>query len=491
MNEFKTAGILLAAGMSSRMGQLKALLPWEGRTLIQYQIEQMKKAGTDEIIVILGYQAERLQNIISAFHVKTVINEKYEQGKSSSIRKGISSLQEEAEGIFISAVDQPVPAGVLNKMIKHLKETGAAAVIPIYKNKRGHPILFHESIKNDLLLINEETLGLRGVISKFQQQTAYLDVNDPSVLFNFNKPEEYFTSDRRLQMKVSEIDVVTPKSVKECLYFLSDKEKRVRLLAGGTDAVVRMKDGIGRPETWINIKGMDSLRYIREESDGIHIGPLTTHTDIIRSALLWEKADVLASASNEVGGIQIQNMGTIGGNLGTASPAGDTIPPLFVLDAQIELSSLHSKRIVPITEFFNGPGNTVLQPGEMITNIIIRPQAENEIGIFEKLGPRKAQSISIVNVAISLKMGEGPRECLEGKIAFGSAGPTIIRAAKCERMLSLGPLYDNTIRDIADIAWKEVMPITDGRATAKYRRSMASALLARGLYRLMKRWDEK
>lgn len=120
--------------------------------------------------------------------------------------------------------------------------------------------------------------------------------------------------------------------------FLSDKEKRVRLLAGGTDAVVRMKDGIGRPETWINIKGMDSLRYIREESDGIHIGPLTTHTDIIRSALLWEKADVLASASNEVGGIQIQNMGTIGGNLGTASPAGDTIPPCLCLMPKLSLA---------------------------------------------------------------------------------------------------------------------------------------------------------
>ncbi|RST71256.1 xanthine dehydrogenase family protein subunit M [Siminovitchia acidinfaciens] len=292
-------------------------------------------------------------------------------------------------------------------------------------------------------------------------------------------------------MNVSEIDMVTPETVEECLYFLSDKEKSVRLLAGGTDAVVRMKDGIGRPETWINLKRLDSLRYIREESNGIHIGPLTTHTDIIHSKLLWNKADVLAAASNEVGGVQIQNMGTIGGNLGTASPAGDTIPPLFVLDAQIELSSLAGNRIVPITKFFNGPGNTVQTQDEMITNIIIRPQAENEIGIFEKLGPRKAQSISIVNAAISLKMGEGPRNCIGGKIAFGSVGPTIIRAAKCEKMLSLGPLTDETIRDIADIAWKEVMPITDGRATAKYRRSMASALLARGLYRLMKRWEER
>lgn len=292
-------------------------------------------------------------------------------------------------------------------------------------------------------------------------------------------------------MKVSKIDMLTPTTVEECLYFLSDQEKVVRLLAGGTDAVVRMKDGISRPETWINIKGMDSLRYIQEDRDGIHIGPLTTHTDILQSQLLWDKADVLASASNEVGATQIQNMGTIGGNLGTASPAGDTIPPLFVLDARIELSSIKGKRVVPIEEFFNGPGQTIQTPSEMITNIIICPQEANEIGTFEKLGPRKAQSISIVNVAMSLKMGKGQRECLEGRIAFGSVGPTVIRGPKCERMLTLSSLTDDIIKDVADIAWKEVMPITDGRATAKYRRSMASALLARGLYRLMKRWDDK
>lgn len=292
-------------------------------------------------------------------------------------------------------------------------------------------------------------------------------------------------------MKVSEIDLVTPKTVDECLYLLSDKKKISRLLAGGTDAVVRMKSAVGLPEAWINIRGMNDLRFIREEDDGIHIGPLTTHTDIIQSALLNKKAEALTAACREVGGPQIQNMGTIGGNLGTASPAGDTIPPLFIQEAVIELSSISNKRKVPISEYFHGPGKTEKMPDEMITDIIIQPQAENEWAVFEKLGPRKAQSISIVNAAISLKMGEGNREVLSGKIAFGSVAPTIIRAEKCERMLSLGPLTDQAIRDISDVAWKEVMPISDVRASAKYRRSMASSLLARGLYRLMERREGK
>lgn len=292
-------------------------------------------------------------------------------------------------------------------------------------------------------------------------------------------------------MRISEINMVSPKNVEECLQILANKEedKSIYFLAGGTDAVVRMKNNVMRPHLWMNIKNIGELRYIREEDDRIHIGPMTTHTDIINSPLLQEKADVLVAAANEVGAIQLQNQGTIGGNIGTASPAGDTIPTLYVLDAKIELSSLTKKRLINVEDFFVGPGRTVQQDDEMITDIIIRRQEENEIGIFEKLGPRKAQSIAIVNCAISLIMGEGDRECLGGKIAFGSVGPTIIRTFKCENMLKLTVLDDTNIENIAAAAWKEVMPISDVRATAKYRRHMATSLLKRGLYRLMERWE--
>ena len=291
-------------------------------------------------------------------------------------------------------------------------------------------------------------------------------------------------------MLVSEIEIITPQSVNDCLLLLSKNETEHRIIAGGTDAVVRMKEGKWRPSAWINIKDLKDLRYIKEKNGAIHIGPLTTHTDIIHSPLLQKRADVLVEACREVGAVQMQNMGTIGGNIGTASPAGDTIPALYVLEASIELQSINSSRIIPINQLFTGPGRTVIKPNEMITNIIIKPQTENEIGIFQKLGPRKAQSISIVNVAIMLSMASN-RECLGGKIAFGSVAPTIIRAKKCEALLSLNPLTDDIIENIAKVAWKEVMPITDGRATAEYRRDMASALLERGLFRLMRRWENK
>ncbi|MBM7583737.1 CO/xanthine dehydrogenase FAD-binding subunit [Bacillus pakistanensis] len=289
-------------------------------------------------------------------------------------------------------------------------------------------------------------------------------------------------------MLISEIDLVSPVSLQECLKLLSDNSNDHRVIAGGTDAAVRMKEGKWRPEVWINIKGLHELRYISEKNGVIHIGPLTTHTDIIRHTLLQKKADVLVEAAREVGATQMQNMGTIGGNIGTASPAGDTIPALYVLGAVIELRSMTSVRQIPIEEFFIGPGKTILKTNEMITNIMIPPQKANEIGIFQKLGPRKAQSISIVNVAISLLMGKD-RKCLGGKIAFGAVAPTIIRAKKCEALLTQQPLTDEMIQNIGKIAWKEVMPITDGRATAAYRRDMASSLLERGLYRLLRRWE--
>src|SRR5699024_3753995 len=286
-------------------------------------------------------------------------------------------------------------------------------------------------------------------------------------------------------MKVSEINMVSPRDTQECLQLLNDNiDSDVRFLAGGTDAVVRMKDNMWRPKLWINLKDVEELRYIEEKDDYIHIGPMTTYTDMVNSPLIQEKAPVLAQTSKEVGAIQLQNMGTIGGNIGTASPAGDTIPTLFILDAHIQLTSVKGSRLVSVEEYFIGPGRTVKEDDEIITEIIVNKQKENEIAIFEKLSPRKAQSISIVNCAVLLEMGEGNKECLGGRVAFGSLGPTIIRAKKCEQMLKMGPLDEHKIEDVADAAWKEVMPISDVRASAKYRRKMASSLLKRGLLRL-------
>src|SRR5690625_373625 len=186
MTARKVSAILLAAGFSSRMGELKALLPWKGKTLIEYQIEQLLEVGLAEIFVVLGYRAEELQKRISAYDVITVLNENYPSGKSTSIQKGVSCVADDIDGILVSAVDQPVSSETLRTLIRAFHQTKRKVLIPVYQEKRGHPVLFSVSVKRDLMKVNEESKGLRNVIQKYHDAIEHIPVNEPHVLLNLN-----------------------------------------------------------------------------------------------------------------------------------------------------------------------------------------------------------------------------------------------------------------------------------------------------------------
>ncbi|MFD1040250.1 NTP transferase domain-containing protein [Virgibacillus byunsanensis] len=192
MSKEHISAIVLAAGFSSRMGTLKALLPWQGIPLIQYQMEQLKNAGIVEIIMVLGHKADELAQVISPYDVKSVFNEHYRDGKSSSIKKGVSCMTDNPSGIFILAVDQPVPSFILQKMVEHFRIDQPSIVIPSYQGKRGHPILFQGNLKEELLTVNEQSKGLRKVIQTYHDEISYLDVRDPAILLNLNEPNDYF-----------------------------------------------------------------------------------------------------------------------------------------------------------------------------------------------------------------------------------------------------------------------------------------------------------
>lgn len=191
MTARKVSAILLAAGFSSRMGELKALLPWKGKTLIEYQIEQLLEVGLAEIIVVLGYRAEELQKRISAYDVITVLNENYPSGKSTSIQKGVSCVADDIDGILVSAVDQPVSSETLRILIRAFHQTKRKVLIPVYQEKRGHPVLFSVSVKRDLMKVNEESKGLRNVIQKYHDAIEHIPVNEPHVLLNLNNLDDY------------------------------------------------------------------------------------------------------------------------------------------------------------------------------------------------------------------------------------------------------------------------------------------------------------
>ena len=190
--------ILLAAGISSRMGRLKALLPWNGKTLLEAQIEQVARAPVDELIIVLGFRRERLQaKIIEAVQkldglinvVKVIVNEQYYLGKTSSIRAGIKAVSSNSKGVVILAVDQPVNAITLEKLLGGLKE--GEIRIPIYEGKKGHPPVFSSRYYEEIRHLTEENEGLRQVIRRHPDCVRYVEAADPQVLFNLNRVQDY------------------------------------------------------------------------------------------------------------------------------------------------------------------------------------------------------------------------------------------------------------------------------------------------------------
>lgn len=187
----KCSAILLAAGKSSRMGSLKALLPWKGTTLLQHQIKQFQQSIIDQLIVVLGYQSTKLIPYLDHCSAEWVWNEHYEEGKTASIKKGILSLKEESDCCIIASVDQPVSRNLIDEMISEFFQRQSKIIIPVYEGKRGHPILFSKEMIDELLEINEETQGLKAILHKRKDEIRELDVAERSVLFNFNSPQDY------------------------------------------------------------------------------------------------------------------------------------------------------------------------------------------------------------------------------------------------------------------------------------------------------------
>ena len=250
-----------------------------------------------------------------------------------------------------------------------------------------------------------------------------------------------------------------------------------RLLAGGTDLLVRLKDSLSWP-VLIDICGLQELQGISANGNAITIGALTTYTELLSSDILKQHASVLLQAAQLVGSPQIRNRGTIGGNIANGSPAGDTLPPLYVLQATVVTADSKGSRKIPIEEFFTGPGKTVLLRNEIIVSIDI-PIAQNNKQIFLRLGQRKALAISKVSIAVSARIGNERIDDI--RIALGSVGPTVIRANKTEELLKGAALTDASIQAACEAVETEAVPISDIRSDAEYRREMCGVLLKSAL----------
>lgn len=273
--------------------------------------------------------------------------------------------------------------------------------------------------------------------------------------------------------------VIAPTTLKEALRAIA--RKNVVAVAGGTDVMVRLHDDTGgKWPTLLILEGVGPLRRITDRGKVVAIGPLVTCSEIESSSLLRKLAPQLVEAASIAGSAQIRNRATVGGNVANGSPAGDLIPPLYVLSAKLELSSSTKKRYVLIEDFFEGPGETVLRKSELITSILIEKRANR--GFFLRLAARRALAISKVSVAASVSLRK--RKVESARIALGAVAPTVLRARRTEEYLLGRELDEDCIKEASGIAQSEATPIDDIRSEADYRREMVGVLLGRGLSRI-------
>ena len=278
---------------------------------------------------------------------------------------------------------------------------------------------------------------------------------------------------------------IQPRTVDETLRLLAQYGKDARIINGGTDLIIEIERKLRAPAVVIDVSRLPGLDDIREDGDSIRLGAGVTHNQAVASPLLNEKAYPLVRACWEVGAPQIRNRGTIAGNLITASPANDTITPLWAMGAEVKLKSLRGERVVPFSNFFQGVRRTAMEPDEMMVEVLFQKLTPKDRGTFIKLGLRRAQAISVVNTAVVLEFEED--EISNAWITLGSVAPTIVPAIDAEQYLVGQWLSDAVIQEASEMAMRAARPISDVRGTADYRREMVRVLVARALRQLRDR----
>ena len=271
-----------------------------------------------------------------------------------------------------------------------------------------------------------------------------------------------------------------PATLAEASSLLAHYGARAQPLAGGTDLLVELKEQLRRAECVVNIKripGIDRLSF--DSQAGLRFGALVTARALEVSPVIREKYPSLLQAVRELGSIQVRNRATIVGNVCRASPSADTLPPLIADGAMVSIHGGQGRRSLPLEDFFTGPGKTVLQPDELVTEIVVPAPAPRTGKVYIKHGRRKAMELATVGVAVTLTEGSDVR------IVLGAVAPTPIRAKKAEALLRGRTIDGALIERAAQAAVEESRPISNVRASAEYRREMVRVLTRRALMQAM------
>jgi aerobic carbon-monoxide dehydrogenase medium subunit len=274
-----------------------------------------------------------------------------------------------------------------------------------------------------------------------------------------------------------------PTSLGEALQLLEEHQDNGRPMAGGTALVVLMKQSLLEADHLISLARVPGLAGIRLEPDGLHIGALTLHRDVETSDLVKQHVPLLAEVYRHVATVRIRNVATVGGGIAHADPAQDPPPGLIVLDASVKLQSVNGERIIPITEVFQDYYETSIEPGELLTEIIVPTTTNGARTTYLKFLPRTADDYATVAVAARSEVQDGTVRNL--RVALGAAGPTPVHATAVEQALEGRSISPDAIRRAAEAVADQVDPLDDFRGSADYKRDMAVVFTRRALERVL------
>jgi aerobic carbon-monoxide dehydrogenase medium subunit len=275
----------------------------------------------------------------------------------------------------------------------------------------------------------------------------------------------------------------SPQTFDEALTLLDEHQDDGRAMAGGTALIVLMKQSLLDADHLVSLARVPGLSSIRAEADGLHIGALTRHREVETSSLVREHAPLVSEVYRNVATVRIRNVATVGGGIAHADPAQDPPPGLIALDARVRLVSKSGERTLPINEFFQDYYETAIQPGELLTEVIVPPVAAGARTVYLKFLPRTADDYATVAVAAKAQLENGIVRKL--RVALGAAGPTPVHATNVEQALEGQQATPENIRRAAETVADQVDPLDDFRGSSEYKRDMAVVFTRRALERVL------
>jgi carbon-monoxide dehydrogenase medium subunit len=279
---------------------------------------------------------------------------------------------------------------------------------------------------------------------------------------------------------VRRFHLALPRSIEDCLKLLAERGPEAKLVAGGTDLLPQMKNGLVKPAAVIDLSGVADLRVLRrEDGAGLRVGASVAAREIELDSYTRSAYPALAESGALVGSVQIRNLATVGGNLCNAAPSADMAPPLMALEAEAVIAGPRGRRRVPMADFFTGVRRTVLAPDELLVELIVPAPGPRSGGQYLRHTPRRELDIAVVGVASQVTLSDGV--CRKARIALAAVAPTPIRATAAERALEGQPLTAQQIARAAQLAVEAARPISDQRGSADFRRHLVGVLTRRTL----------